>query len=92
VLPATLPQDTLVIGVLVADFHRDWPWSERRLRFVASRLAELAAQCWYGDAVAIGTALSGARRVRSIDEPHLAPWLQSWAACESAPALFPQVD
>jgi len=36
--------------------------------------------------------LSGARRVRSIDEPNLAPWLQSWAACESAPALFPQVD
>ncbi len=60
-----------------------------------SRIRLLGVQhqlLWYGDAVAIGTALSGARRVRSIDEPHLAPWLQSWAACESAPALFPQVD
>ena len=30
--------------------------------------------------------------MRSIDEPHLAPWLARWAACEAAPALFPPVD
>ena len=91
-LPAALPPDTLVVGVSVADFHRDWPWSERRWRFVGSRMAELAGQRWYGDADAISTALAGARRVRSLDEPHLSPWLARWSQCEAAPALFPQVD
>ncbi len=91
-LPATLPPDTVVIGVFVADFHRDWPWSQRRWRFVGSRMAELAAQRWHGDAAAIGAALVGARSVRSIDDPHLTPWLARWSECEAARALFPQVD
>ena len=87
-LPAALPAGTLVLGVFVADFHRAWPWSERRWHFVASRMAALAAERWYGDAIAIGAALKGARSVRSIDEPHLAPWLARWAECRAAPALF----
>ncbi len=91
-LPPGLPADTLVIGLFVADFHRAWPWSERRWRFVGSRMAELAAERWHGDAACIGAALKGARRVRSIAEPHLAPWLARWAACEAAPVLFPPVD
>jgi len=91
-LPAALPTDTVVIGVFLADFHRAWPWSERRWRFVGSRMAELAAVRWHGDAAAIGAALKGARSVRSIAEPHLAPWLARWAECEPAPALFPPVD
>jgi deoxyribodipyrimidine photo-lyase len=91
-LPAALPADTLVIGVFVADFHRAWPWSERRWRFVGSRIAEFAQLRWHGDAAAVGAALKGSRSVRSVDEPHLAPWLARWAACEPAPALFPPVD
>ena len=91
-LPTSLPVDTVVIGVLLADFHRAWPWSERRWRFVGSRMAELAAERWHGDAAAIGAALAGARSVRSIAEPHLAPWLPRWAICEGAPPLFPLVD
>ena len=91
-LPHALPADTLVIGIFVADFHRAWPWNERRWHFVASRMAELTATRWHGDASAIGTALKGARQVRSIDEPHLRPWLARWAACQAAPALFPPVD
>ena len=91
-LPAQLPADTVVIGVFVADFHRTWPWSDRRWQFVNSRMAELASQRWFGDAAAIGAALGGARRVRSVDEPHLAPWLARWGECRAAPALFPSVD
>jgi len=90
--PGAVPADTLVIGVFVADFHRLWPWSERRWHFVGSRLADITAQRWHGDAAAIGAALKGARSVRSIDEPHLAPWLVRWAACGAAPALFPPVE
>ena len=91
-LPTFLPANTLVVGVFVTDFHRAWPWSERRWRFVASRMAELAALRWQGDAVALGAALQGATQVRSVDEPHLAPWLARLAVCEAAVALFPSVD
>jgi deoxyribodipyrimidine photo-lyase len=91
-LPASLPADTQVIGVFVADFHRAWPWNNRRWHFVGTRMTELASQRWYGDAAVIGAALNGARRVRSIAEPHLAPWLARWADCRAASALFPPVD
>jgi deoxyribodipyrimidine photo-lyase len=91
-LPTGLPADALVIGIFVADFHRAWPWSERRWRFVGSRMAELAATRWHADAATIDAALKGARRVRSIAEPHLTPWLARWAECEASPALFPPVE
>jgi deoxyribodipyrimidine photo-lyase len=91
-LPAALPADMVVVGIFVADFHRAWPWSERRWRFVGERMSELAAHRWHGDAAAIGDALNGARSVSSIEEPHLTPWLARWAACEAAPMLFPQID
>jgi deoxyribodipyrimidine photo-lyase len=89
--PSALPPDALVIGLFVADFHRAWPWTDRRWRFVGTRMAQLTPLRWHGDAAAIGAALAGARRVRSVDEPHLAPWLARWADCVSAPALFPPV-
>ena len=91
-LPDALPAETLVIGIFVADFHRAWPWNARRWRFVGSRMAELAKERWHGDAAAIGAALANARSVRSIAEPHLAPWLARWAECEEASNLFPPVD
>ncbi|MDP1238671.1 hypothetical protein Q6335_27930, partial [Klebsiella pneumoniae] len=30
--PPGLSEGTLVVGVLVDDFHRAWPWTERRWR------------------------------------------------------------
>jgi deoxyribodipyrimidine photo-lyase len=90
-LPA-LPHGTLVLGLFLGEFHRAWPWSDRRWRFVGARMAELTTQRWHGDAAAIGAALAGARRVRSVYEPHLEPWLARWADCVAAPALFPPVD
>lgn len=91
-IAAVRPAETRVIGVFVADFHRAWPWSERRWHFVGSRMAELTSQRWHGDAGAIGAALKSARSVRSTGEPHLTPWLARWAECGAAPALFPPVD
>lgn len=90
-LPADLPAGTTVIGVFVADFHRAWPWSARRWRFVGQRMSELAAVRWFGSADEIEAALRGARSVRSVHEPHLAPWLARWASCVAPPALFPAV-
>jgi deoxyribodipyrimidine photo-lyase len=86
-----LPPDTLVLGVFVTDFHRAWPWSDMRWRFVGTRMAELTPHRWHAGAVTMGAALAGARRVRCVDEPHLAPWLARWAECVAAPALFPPV-
>jgi deoxyribodipyrimidine photo-lyase len=87
-----LPQDTVVVGIFLTDFHSAWPWSDQRWRFVAQRMAELASLRWQGDAASIGAALQGARQVRSVDEPHLRPWLARWAGCEAAPTIFPMVD
>ena len=91
-LPATLPAGTVVVGMLLTDFHNAWPWSERRWQFVTSRMAELTSVRWLADAATIGAALSGARSVRSIDELQLKPWLSHLADCQSAPALFAAVD
>ena len=90
-LPASLPENTVVVGVSLSDFHRAWPWSEQRWRFVASRMAELATLGWQGDAATLGAALRGAARVRSVDEPHLAPWLANLAVCGAEVKLFPAV-
>jgi deoxyribodipyrimidine photo-lyase len=89
-LPA-LPTDAVVVGLLLSDFHRAWPWSAARWRFVGQRMQELAPVRWHGDATRVGAALRSARRVRTLGEPHLAPWLRSWAQCLPAPALFPPV-
>ncbi len=91
-LPSDRPAGTVVIGLLVADFHRAWPWSEWRWRFVGQRMVELTELRWHGDAAAIGSALRSARSVRSMAEPHLAPWLAAWADCQAVPTLFPPVD
>ena len=91
-LPASLPKGTVVVGIFLREFHQAWPWSERRWRFVASRMAEVVTLRWQGDAAAIGAALKGAHQVGSIDEPHLNPWLAGLATCRAAPALFPEVD
>jgi deoxyribodipyrimidine photo-lyase len=91
-LPHELPSDTVVIGLFVADFHRAWPWSDLRWQFVGERMAELTTQCWHGEASDIGGALSSARSVRSVDEPHLTAWLERWAVCSKPAALFPEVE
>jgi len=35
------PPGQKAVGVFIADFHRRWAWSERRWRFVATRMAAL---------------------------------------------------
>lgn len=87
-LPADLPADVVVLAIVLDDFHRRWPWSARRWHFVATRMAELAPLRWHGDVAAIGAALSTARTVGTIANPHLARWLPGLAACRPAPRLF----
>jgi deoxyribodipyrimidine photo-lyase len=91
-LPTDLPDDSVVLAVAVADFHQQWPWNDKRWSFVADRMAELTPLRWFGDAERIAAALATAKSVRSVDEPHLAPWLVRWAQCTAAPRLFASPD
>ena len=83
--------NALVIGVTVGDFHQAWPWSARRWQFVGRRMAQLAPHRWHDRSEGLATALATARSVRTIAEPHLAPWLSSLAECMPAPCPFAQV-
>jgi deoxyribodipyrimidine photo-lyase len=67
------PREALAVAVLDASFHRAWPWSRRRWRFVGTRLAALTPLRWIGDAPALRAALASARRVRGVHDPHLGP-------------------
>jgi len=87
-LPATLPEATVVIGVLISEFHERWPWSERRWQFVNARMDELASIRWHGSAQSIQKALEGAKSVRSSYTPHLGDWLPGLAECEPQSQLF----
>ena len=91
-LPNDLTEDTLVIGIYVSDFHRDWPWDEKRWTFVHSRMTELTSECWLGDAASIAAALQGATSVRGFIEAHLASWIPSFGQFSPLPALFPEVE
>ena len=91
-LPADLPPDTLVLGLWLDDFHRAWAWSPARWAFVQTRMAALAAVQWQASAAQWAQALASARSVRSVHEPHLAPWLPRLAQCSAAPTLFPDVE
>jgi deoxyribodipyrimidine photo-lyase len=68
---ADAPPGTLPLAVLDAAFHRTWPWSERRWRFVGTRMAALAPHRWIGDRNALHAALATARSVRGIHNLHL---------------------
>ena len=91
-LPADLSPDTVVLGLWLDDFHRAWAWSPARWAFVQTRMAALAPVQWQASAEHLSTVLAGARSVRSVDEPHLAPWLPRLAECRAAPTLFPAVE
>ena len=91
-LPSDLAKDTLVIGIYLSEFHRDWPWDERRWLFVQTRMNELASECWFGDALSIAAGLEGATRVRVVMEAHIASLLPAVGQFSPAPALFAEVD
>ena len=91
-VPSDLPKDSLVIGFFVSDFHRNWPWDEKRWLFVKSRMAELTSECWYGDRLSIELALQDAKQVGGVSEEHIAPWLPTAGQFIPSPVLFSKVE
>ncbi|MGI9153659.1 MAG: FAD-binding domain-containing protein, partial [Rubrivivax sp.] len=90
--PSDLPEDTVVIGVFLREHHQAWPWPEARWRWVDAALADVASRRWWVGAAELQHALQGAASVRSVDDPHLHPWLLRLAQCAPAPRLFPPVE
>ena len=90
--PPDLPDGTAVIGVYLREHHEAWPWPETRWRWVDAAMAAVATQRWFVDAAGLARALSGAERVRSVDDPHVTRWLERVARLDPAPALFPPVE
>jgi deoxyribodipyrimidine photo-lyase len=70
-LLADAPPGTLPVAVADTAFHRAWPWSERRWRFVGTRMAAMTAQRWIGERDTLHAALATARSVRGLHNLHL---------------------
>lgn len=98
-LPAGLPEGTLALGIAVAEFHQQHPWTAQRWDFVTRRTRQLAPLCWYAPAKTMGTALGAARSVHVLANPHLGDlgdlgqsWLPASVNQHVAPRLFTPVD
>ncbi|MDI4635464.1 deoxyribodipyrimidine photolyase [Pelomonas sp. V22] len=96
-LPANLPQGTVVIAVALLEFHRRWPWSERRWQFVGGRMAALASargepHLWWTTAEDLAVALAEASSVQSVADPHVAGLLPAGVMLRPAAELFPAVS
>lgn len=81
------PPGRLPVALCDAGFHRRWPWSERRWRFVTARQQAVAAVCWFDEAPALQAALAAARSVQGLHDPHLGPELQALCRQHAAPAF-----
>ena len=90
--PADLPPDAVVLGVYPREHHAQWPWPEARWRWVDAAMAEVTPLRCCIDAPALARALGAARRVRSVADPHITPWLAPLAQLDAEPALFPLVE
>jgi deoxyribodipyrimidine photo-lyase len=90
--PVDLPLDAVIVGVYLGDYHASRPWPEARWRWVDAAMAPWAAQRYWLDAASLSAALAGAAQVRTMADPHLAPWLPECVITDPAPMLFPRVD
>jgi deoxyribodipyrimidine photo-lyase len=90
--PADLPADAVRIGLYLDEHHRHWPWPAARWRWVDDAMSAVAGERWHCTAAQAATALAGAARVRTVDDPHLTHWLGRLARLDAAPALVPPVE
>lgn len=90
--PVELPDDGVCIGLYLHEHHSAWPWPEARWRWVDAAMAAITTERWHVSAEQAAAALSGAARVRSVDDPHLTRWLKRLARLDAAPTLFPPVE
>ncbi|MBQ0957636.1 deoxyribodipyrimidine photolyase [Ideonella sp. 4Y11] len=90
--PPDLPAGCLCVGWWPAEQHAAWPWSAARWAFVGTRMAALAPQRWQGRLGDLAAALTGARSVHTLADPHIDPWLPPEVQRRAPAALFPEPD
>ncbi len=90
--PRDLPADTVLLGVLLMDFHERWRWNAARWEFVMTRMRALVPSCCIADAGSLAQALSQARSVRTWGDPHIEPLLRKIAVCVPSTPLFAEID
>lgn len=79
----------LRLGVWPAEFHARWPWRAARWRFVAQRMAAITDATAWADSAALRQALTGAARVRCVDNLHLpGAWPAAWR--QAPPPWLPE--
>jgi len=62
------PPGRRAVGVFIAAFHRRWPWSEQRWRFVAKAMRQLTDRVLWCE-VPLPPSID------TVDDPHVAAWL-----------------
>lgn len=65
---APAPPGRRAVGVFIAAFHRRWPWSAQRWRFVAQAMRQLTDRVLWCE-------LPLPPKVETVDDPHVAAWL-----------------
>ena len=92
--PAEVPDDVMVLGLVLTDFHHRHPWSARRWDFVATAWRHQGTPVWACEAANLFSALAEATSVWVVDDPHLGPWRPQFPPnthwCQM-PALFAEV-
>lgn len=90
--PQDLPGNAECLGVYLCEHHAAWPWPETRWRWVDGAMARVAPRRCFMRARDLAAALSGAERVRTVHDPHLSHYLDTFTRMDPAPALFPPVE
>lgn len=90
--PADLPQDAVIVGIYLREYHNTWYWPDARWRWVDSAMSAVTQHRWLVDVAELANALASAARVRSVSDPHIAQWLAPLARLDAAPTLFPEVE
>lgn len=90
--PADLPEGCLRLGWWPAEHHAAWPWSAARWAFARARMEALAPLQWHGSRPELARALASARRVQTLADPHVQPWLLAGVVVRPALRLFADVE
>ncbi len=89
-LPANLPTDALVLGVIDLAFHVKHPWSAKRWAWVGARMQALCGRCYAPSFNALQALLNLASSVQYAPNPHAA-WLSELAHPQLTTAGMPKL-
>lgn len=90
--PRDVRHDAVVIGIYPQEHHATWPWPAERWRWVDAAMTAVAPHRYRVDAAQLAALVQHAANIRSVEDPHVTPWLKSVATLEPAPTLFPPVE